>query len=544
MTEKFQILSIEGLLSHEPEVCLLGVVQAPRQEGLSPEDLEKISSSLVIAGESARSCYSSVLLKPEAYLRPSHQKITDAVVRSTRESGHLTTRQHVHYVFGLERVSRAVIWCLHGHPFYNSDQQSQRYVEMKAGNNLIPNLSEEALEVYNDTVERQMAAYFDLVKKLTPMAEEEYFQRFPARRKGAEAYAGEIQKKAQEVARYVLPIATHTELYHTVSALTLMRYVRAAKFYDVPTEMTMIVNKMVAEVVKVDPRFAEELQDPIPLEETPEFIALRDMRGEVNFQMARGFVSEFDELLNGKNSRLVDYTAAGEATIANAARSLLGLPRARLSDSEAIALVLDPAKNKLLGEPLNLTTMSKLSRAMELSSYTVAKRLSHTADSQDQRHRMVPAARPILAAQYTGEPDYIKPKLIDASSEAKEVYQQIMEETFGAINCLLKSGVSWEKASYLLPNAFSIRFFESGSLLNLHHKARMRLCFTAQEEIWQAAVEEAKQISKVHPLIGERLLAPCDIRKQAGTVPYCPEGTRYCGVPVWNLGKKEYHRLI
>lgn len=536
--------SSEELLSPEPQVTLLGVVRSA-QEGFSLEELELISSSLVFAGESARSCYSSVLLPPSEFLSKSHQRVTEDVLKSTREAGHLTTRQHVHFVFGLERVSRAAVWVLHGHPFYNSEQQSQRYVAMKEGNNFIPKLEGEALSVYNRTVENQMTAYHRLGEVLTPTAQREYFRIFPARQKQARIYLGEVQKKAQEVARYVLPIATHTELYHTVSALTLMRYRRACQFYDVPTEMKILVDKMVEEVVRVDPRFQEELSDPVPLEETPEFLALTSRRGEINFEAAREFVSEFDANLGGKTSKLAGFTTEANQILANAVRAVLGVSRSRLPDEEAIVQVLDPAKNRLLGDVLNLTTMNKLSRVMELVSYTFAKRISHTADSQDQRHRMVPAARPVLAAQYTGEPDYITPRLIKESPEAQEIYRQIMMETFGVINQLLGMGVSWEKASYLLPNAFPIRFYESGSLLNLHHKMRMRLCFNAQEEIWQASVDESEQIEDVHPQVGRWLLAPCGIRKEAKIRPYCPEGTRICGVSVWNnLERSNWRRLI
>ena len=35
-------------------------------------------------------------------------------------------------------------------------------------------------------------------------------------------------------------------------------------------------------------------------------------------------------------------------------------------------------------------------RALNHASYVFEKRLSHTADSQDQRHRMVPASRPMM----------------------------------------------------------------------------------------------------------------------------------------------------
>ncbi len=83
---------------------------------------------------------------------------------------------------------------------------------------------------------------------------------FPSRIKaqGPEAerkVADAVQKRAQEVARYVLPLATPAHLYHTVNGLTLLRYHVLANQPDVPAEVRSIVDRMVAEVLAVDPYF-------------------------------------------------------------------------------------------------------------------------------------------------------------------------------------------------------------------------------------------------------------------------------------------------
>jgi DNA-binding Lrp family transcriptional regulator len=67
------------------------------------------------------------------------------------------------------------------------------------------------------------------------------------------------------------------------------------------------------------------------------------------------------------------------------------------------------------------------------------------------------------------------------------------------IERLLNEGVSEEFALYLLPNAVSIRFEESGDLLNFHHKWTKRLCYTAQEEIWKTSQEEVFRFSRWRP---------------------------------------------
>src|SRR4029077_567278 len=134
------------------------------------------------------------------------------------------------------------------------------------------------------------------------------------------------------------------------------------------------------------------------------------------------------------------------------------------------------------GETMNVLTLSKLSRALHHASYTFKKKLSHAADSQDQRHRMTPASRPVLAAHVTGEPDYIVPELVKQNAAALNQYKDAMERTWRAIGKLRELGASDEAVAYLLPNAVAVRFTESADLLNLHHKLKSRLCYTAQEE--------------------------------------------------------------
>jgi hypothetical protein len=242
---------------------------------------------------------------------------------------------------------------------------------------------------------------------------------------------------------------------------------------------------------------------------------------------------------------MIDWTANGERSVARGVRSVLGATEDALPDATALDLVLSPKRNPYLGEALVLTTVSKLTRALSHAHYTFQKKLSHTADSQDQRHRMAPASRPVLHAQFVpGEVDVIVPDLIEAVPEAESRFLQTMERTWRTIEQLLNGGVAEEMALYLLPNAFPVRFHESGDLLHLHHKWVHRLCYTAQEEIWRASLEEVQQVRRVHPMLGQYVLPPCTLRKEAGIAPFCPEGPRFCGLPVWNIPLEQFQRLI
>src|SRR5271157_5013216 len=75
----------------------------------------------------ARTCYAPRLIGAEEIT--DKQRVT--IGAATFFSGHHTVYQHAHFEFGLENVSRQFVWSfLHAHPFYNSEQQSQRYVRL------------------------------------------------------------------------------------------------------------------------------------------------------------------------------------------------------------------------------------------------------------------------------------------------------------------------------------------------------------------------------------------------------------------------------
>lgn len=485
----------------------------------------------------ARTCYSAKGIVEEAPLTARDEEFA----RDLYRSGHHTTFQHATFQFALERVSRQCVWSfLHSHPFYNSEQVSQRYVTVKPDKYFVPEMPQPALELYTDSIARQMEAYHQLLALLQPVVEKAYTQRYSAKALVQPRLERAIQRKAMEIARYVLPVATYTALYHTISGVTLLRYRRLCRQYDAPTEQCALVEAMFEAVRREDPGFAAIGEDPLPLESTP----------EAQFFQAhptcwtKAFREEFDASLQGTTSKLVSNASENEHLLSCSVREVLGLPSAQLTDEEAIELVLNPARNCLLGETLNLTTVSKLSRALVHPHYTFRKKISHSADSQDQRHRMTPASRPCLHAQLDDEPDYIIPALIRQVPKALAIYRKTMIQAWTAMERLKTAGVCAEFAMYLLPNAAALRFTESSDLLNLRHKHLMRLCYNAQEEIWRASLDEALQIRQVNPRIGKYLLPPCAQRALAKCKLICPEGARCCGAQVWKLNPEEYARVI
>jgi len=479
----------------------------------------------------ARTCYAPRLIGPEEITDKQRLNIGAA----TFYSGHHTVYQHAHFEFGLENVSRQFVWSfLHAHPFYNSEQQSQRYVRLDRAQAYVPPTSlffdASCKELYEAAIARAWNYYRELSSLLIADARtilNDIWHIGPmSHPKRLQKIERSAEKRAIEIARYVLPVAAFTTMVHTVSGIVLHRLWRMSAASDTPSEACAVIGAMVARVKEIDVQFFDRF-GTVPLEELPEW-----KNAQTNVNAGEAFAREFDAKLNGKTSILVDYSPNAVRVMAEAYRAVAGLTASQCSDAEAIDRLLNPARNVYRLETLNVGVHAPIMRVLQHANYTFAKKISHTADSQDQRHRMVPGSRPLLTLADTREPDYITPQLLANNPRAREIYDCAMRDAWTAKNELLDRGVSPEIALYLVPNAKSIRLYESGSLLHLIHKWTMRTCFNAQEEIYQASMDEIAQLREVQPELACYVGPPCHIR--AGiTTPICTEGSHFCGIKVW-----------
>jgi thymidylate synthase ThyX len=475
----------------------------------------------------ARTCYSPRVIEPDEVTDGQRRRIGPL----TFEGGHHTVFQHASFEFALSGISRQLVWSfLHGFPFYNTEQQSQRYVRLdEVAAHVPPGLGGEARAVYESAIERSWEAYRELTRRLEPLTREILARLWRLDRRKAAAFgrsvAREAEKKAIETARYAIPIACHTAMVYTVSGIVLHRLRRMMRVGDVPEEASRVVSRMLAEVERLDPDFFRQVGDP-PLDDDE----VVERRVAPAGPGEPAVCEAFDKSLDGRRSRLVDYSLRAPEVIADAVRHVLG--RLDLDDAEALSLVLDPATNRYLVETLNVSTHSPLMRTLVHAHFTFRKKLSHTADSQDQRHRTVPGSRPLLSRTVPPQVDVVEPELIRDDPGCHAVFREAVEVAWDARARLLALGASPEEAVYVLPNALAVRFEESGTLLDLLHKWHMRTCLNAQREIYEASMQEIEQVRAVHPALVSHVGPPCFVRN--GLVrPRCTEGSHFCGVPVW-----------
>jgi thymidylate synthase ThyX len=289
----------------------------------------------------ARTCYSPRLIEPDEITEKQRVMIGSG----TYFGGHHTVYQHAHFEFGLENVSRQFVWSfLHAHPFYNSEQQSQRYVRLDRAQAYVPaesaNFGAGERAIYEKAVARAWDYYRELAAVLEPTAREilgEIWHVGPASHaKRVQKVERQSEKRAIEVARYVLPVAAFTTMVHTISGIVLHRLWRMCAANDTPTEARAVVGEMVARVREVDAQFFDRF-DTAPLEEPVEW--------SMPVHDGEAFAREFDARLAGLTSRLIDYSPNAVSSVAEAYRAVAGLTAAECPDAEAIDRVLNPARN-------------------------------------------------------------------------------------------------------------------------------------------------------------------------------------------------------
>jgi len=429
---------------------------------------ENLPSDVVVS--SARTCYTPKgIISPEESREWSRK---NSLLEDIFKSGHHTTLQHTYITMMISGISRHLVWrLLHSHSYYNSEQVSQRYAKMSLKNMHYPKNGDR--EKWREFYQGQFDDYLQLIQLL----EKPITERLPKFKKR------DGSKKAQEIARYVLPQGTEAYLYHTVNLLTVLRYISVAK--DLPE--------------------AKE-------------------EGE-----------EFAEILATK---LVSLDKALKPLVEFAKREQAIFPNHNMEKYRKKGIVFDVVGDLEFDINENYGGIMRASQLFfdggiigGFSSYT---KLSLSADAQNQRHRRSLAIRPSLQTDFKEE--FYTPKIFDEVPEAKEVYLNSINKSYNFFR-EQREKIGFSEAIYSLPNSHLVEIVERNDWSSFHHKAQMRLCFNAQEEIYDIVYQQVKELRNMKIAGVENLLPPCGVRFNMGIYPICPEGARFCGVKVW---KKEF----
>ena len=431
-------------------------------------------SPMDISVGSARTCYAVNLKTPEDITNWSGK---GKLLLDLFKSGHHTTLQHYNFTFLMEGISRLSIWrFFHSHRFYNSDQVSQRYTEVKEGS--FKDFNNEEIKAYHESL---IEKYQELILILEPLY----------KKSKNKVEVKNATKKAMENARYILPQSINANMYHTINLSTLLRYKIGLKYVvDCKEEVSQIVEYMIKEVEKTYPELKEIINfvSSLDYEEKDIFKEITSDLMSIDFKDKKAIL---DNACNFKNYS-VNFNG----------------------DTSGLSALF----NSELG----------------LENFTFYLKLSLSADSQNQRHRTAYSIRPELKSIIKkGFYEYYIPSIFRESEEALEIYSEAINES----KVMLEKYP--ELSPYFLLNGFLIPIKENNSALDFIHKSEKRLCLNSQEEItnmtWEMVLELIKNENTKD--YGKKLAPPCYHRFEEDINPICPEGSRFCGIKEWQNTK-------
>ncbi len=169
----------------------------------------------------AKLCYSAANI--ETVMDGLTEEKTADFVDMLASLGHESPTEHAFFTFGVEGVSRSLLAQLTRHRMASYSVQSQRYVQEKMFEYVLPPEIEaipEAAEEYRRAMAEDQAHY----DRLTAILKKKHLAAFLAEGMEEKAAIRAAEKKAIEDARFVLPNACTTKLIMTMNARSLMNF--------------------------------------------------------------------------------------------------------------------------------------------------------------------------------------------------------------------------------------------------------------------------------------------------------------------------------
>lgn len=399
------------------------------------------------------------------------------------ETGHHTTLQHNYYTFAIDGLAVAdVTFGLHlTSPFYNSDQRSGRFcIDMFKNpdylgfESYIKTFWPEVEDVVVNEILEYIKYGIDIFNEYQPVAtkiaekllqEERPF--FPKK-----TLASTAEKIANEQLRNFIPIIFPTGLVFTVNFSALVALWQSAW----TPVMKDILDKMVQEVVLTQPELQEYFKTEDRIEKS--WSTLIDKN-------PTQIISESPAFFLDPNNPLPDWVYVPDKRWQHPVDKLHFRPECMDNDTHEVKGIVS----------LSVATMG-----------------------QDQRHRTIKRSSPVFSGRF-----YLAPILQELKLQK---YAEILMKKWLRLSGRRQNVIPRTLVMNLAPYGAEIEYIKSAPINPLIHESSKRLCWCAQEEIYNLALKMREGlVSKLgndHELV-KMLNPPCFADGK------CLEGVRYCG---------------
>ncbi|MBN1572315.1 MAG: FAD-dependent thymidylate synthase [Deltaproteobacteria bacterium] len=448
--------------------------------------LDRFGASEELTPETFSAAYARISRDP----RPVNELRLNALdevekARRSNESiifgmGHSSVAEHAVFNLDIIGISRLVTEELQRTRLASYTEKSQRYITLTDDHVIPKEIVDAGLETpFRDAVKSLNGTYHTLYEKLLPFIHKKHPDL-------AEDKRGKVTLDgwAKEDARYVVPLATLTQMGMTANARVLEMTLRrlSASGLNEAVELSKTIYDAVSPYAPSVIKYTKG---------TDYDTKTKDLIGESFTKHAQG--SRGDKGKKDTSLKLVDYTRDGEFRLAAA----LVFPLTNLDHETLLNSIKGMEKDKV--EEIvksSFKYMESYDRAMrefETIGLTFEAIISSSCFAQLKRHRMAT----IIKQDYNPDlgvevPETIveaglKDNFIRAVEGTRDVYEKIR-------------ALSPKAAPYILTNAHRLRLLISLNLRELYHIARIRMDKTAQWDIRRLSSEMVRQAGEVFPI--------------------------------------------
>ena len=442
---------------------------------------------IVLTPESISAAYARISRSPKPVdsLRQESCKEVVKARRSNRtiifEMGHHSVAEHAVFNFDIIGISRTAIEELEKFRLCSYTEKSQRYVTLK-GDFVVPEelANPNLIDDYCDIIKVQNDYYKYLYKKISV----HNLRRFSSK-SASKKQAKTLRNLAKEDARYILSMATQTQVGVTINARNLELMIRRFASHSLK-EINELGGKLYILVHKIAPSII--LFHKANDYDQKTYPELRKHMRSLEVTKIRSSGKK-----GGGDVELVDHTPDGDDRILAA----LLFRVSKRSYTDAIRCVRDLSKKKKVAlfkkscERMELYDV--LLREFEFTDLTFSLIVSAGCFGQLKRHRIAS----LTCQGYEPELGLTIPESVIQVGEEEE-FTKIAKKSETVYKKIEKKhpGVG----TYILTNAHRKRVLLRVNLRELYHISRLREDPTAQWDIRDKANEMSKLAKKVMPI--------------------------------------------
>ena len=454
----------------------IDVTQLTSKEGnFTPETISAAYARISRSKKSVDDLRTDAILDVEKSRR-SNKKIVF-------EMGHSSIAEHAVFNFDIIGISRYLTEFVQRTRLASFTEKSQRYVTLDGDYIISEEIQHDnvILTQYNDTIQEQNQTYRILYEQL-----KNYFEQTSSLPKK------ELEGRAKEDARYVLSMATQTQMGMTLNARSLEHLLKRLYALNL-SEAKTLADSLYEKVKEVTPSLIRYIEP-----------------SDYDMEKYRTDVAEGSQSKNDKCILLSHTPQADETILAGLLFRSTGRDFQKVLDD--VKRMTTHEKEEILDRHLNnLTCHDSLPREFELADMLFQVNISSSCFAQLKRHRIAT----IISTDYSPRFGYTMPKSIDKIVQ-KDLFIRNMNRTEQMYKILSDSYP--EIRNYILTNAHHKTVLFKCNMRELCHFSRLRQDKHAQWDIRDLANIIIEQAREVAPLTSRLICGKDQFPKINGNV--------------------------